>query len=325
MAAALLVSTARSARDFYFDEYARIKRCVATDAFKIHTTTDDPELADVIILFEPDDALLASDARKHPYAKRYPDKTFLFDPSDRIIPFLPGIYASVHRRQYDPTRVRSGFFPVVCDHEWIRYDRHGSPPELLFSFVGDIRGNRLREAIARLSHPRAVIRDTADDPANADGGEDAIYERFHRDFAAMMMNSAFTLCPRGVGTSTFRLFETMKAGRVPVIVSDGWVPPEGPAWESFSLVVAERDVRRLPQILEAREPEAAAMGRLAREQWESWFSESASFHRIVEWCLSIKQSRRRPERLMRALVLLQLLEPFNFRHKLVPGLRRGLW
>lgn len=190
--------------------------------------------------------------------------------------------------------------------------------------MGDVRGIRVREAIARLSHPRAVIRDTGDDPANADGGAPEFYERFHRDFAEMMRKSAFTLCPRGAGTSTFRLFETMKAGRVPVILSDAWVPPEGPAWESFSLVVAERDVMRLPQILEAREPEAATMGGLAREQWESWFSESASFHRIVEWCLSIKQSRRRPERLMRAVALLQLLEPFNFRNKLVPALRRGL-
>jgi len=113
----------------------------------------------------------------------------------------------------------------------------------------------------------------------------------------------------------------MKAGRVPVILSDDWVAPEGPAWPSFSVRVAERDVKSLPEILEAHEGAAARMGRVAREQWELWFSESASFHRIVEWCLSIQQSRRLPERLMRVAVLWQLLEPFNFRHKLVPALR----
>lgn len=91
VAHALLISTAAAARDFYWDEYARIKRCVAVDAFKIHTTTDDPEAADVIIFFEPDDPDLASDVRTHPYARRYPDKSFLFDPSDRIIPFPSGI------------------------------------------------------------------------------------------------------------------------------------------------------------------------------------------------------------------------------------------
>jgi len=159
VAHALLISTATAARDFYWDEYARIKRCVAKDAFKIHTTTDDPDVADVIVFFEPDDPYLARDVRSHPYTQRYPDKTFLFDPSDRIIPFLPGIYASVQRHQYDRSRVRSGFFPVVCDHDWITSDPDGRPPELLLSFMGDVSGHPVREAIATLRHPRALIRE----------------------------------------------------------------------------------------------------------------------------------------------------------------------
>lgn len=320
LARALLISTARW-HDGFADECARITRAAAIDAFKVHTTTADPEAADVIVFFEPDDPYLASDVRGHPFAKRYPEKTFVFDPSDRIVPFLPGIYASIDRAHYDRSRVRGGFFPIVCDHHWIACDPSAAPPQLLFSFLGDVRGIPVREVLARIAHPRAVIRDTGTDPANADGLPAASYEHFHRQFAAVMANSAFTLCPRGAGTSTFRLFETMKAGRVPVILSDGWVPPEGPAWETFSIVVPERDAARVPEILESREHEAARMGRLAREQWESWFSERASFHRIVEWCLSILRSRRRPERLMRAVVLWQLLQPFNFRHKLVPGLR----
>jgi hypothetical protein len=188
--------------------------------------------------------------------------------------------------------------------------------------MGDIRGIPVRECIAQITHPRAIIRDTGDDPANADGGDAAFYERFHREFGEVMANSAFVLCPAGAGASTFRLFETMKAGRVPVILSDQWVPPEGPDWASFSLVVPEREAASLPRILESLEDQAPRMGRVARAQWEQWFSETASFHRIVEWCLSIQRSRRRPERLMRAVALLQLLEPFNFRYKLLPALRR---
>jgi len=85
------------------------------------------------------------------------------------------------------------------------------------------------------------------------------------------------------------------------------------------LRVRERDVRSIPDILEPLEPRAAAMGRLAREEFERWFSEPVCFHRIVEWCVSIKASRRLPERLMRRVVLWQLLRPFNFRRKLVPA------
>jgi hypothetical protein len=321
MAHALLLSTARRPRDFHFDEFARVTRAAAKDTFKVHALTDDPRAADVIIFFEPDDQCLARDVRSHPYARQYPDKTFLFDPSDRVIPFLPGIYASIERHRYDPSRVRSGFYPSVFDHDWIPCRPDAPPPKWLFSLVGDIRGIPVREAIAKLVHPRAFIRDTGDAPENADGHPAEFYERFHRDFGAVMTDSAFTLCPRGAGTSTFRVFETMKAGRVPVILSDDWVPPEGPAWPSFSLMIPERDVWRLPRLLEEREAVAPAMGALARREWELWCSEPVCFHRIVESCLAIQRSRRLPERLMRVAVLWQLLLPFNLRRKLIPGLR----
>ncbi len=199
MAQVLLISTATSVRDFWYDECARIRLCVGKDAFKVHSITADPDAADLIIFFEPDDPHLARDVVRHPYVKRFPDKSFLVDPSDRIIPFLPGIYASVQRWQYDASRVRSGFFPVVFDHDWIAYDPGREPPELLFSFIGDIRGHPVREAIARITHPRAVIRDTGNDPANHDGCAEPIYTRFHRAFADTLANSKFSLCPRGAG------------------------------------------------------------------------------------------------------------------------------
>ncbi len=321
MAQVLLISTAATVRDFWYDECARIRACVDKDSFKVHTVTSDPDAADLIIFFEPEDPHLARDITRHPYVKRFPEKSFVFDPSDRVVPFLPGIYASIQRWQYDPSRMRSGFYPAVFDHDWISYDPHRREPELLFSLVGDIRGIPVREAIATIKHPRAVILDTGSDPANVDGGSVPEVERFRKVFADTLANSKFSLCPRGAGASTFRLFETMKAGRVPVILSDDWVPPEGPLWEAFALVVKERHARRLPAILEAHEAAAAQMGAVAREQWELWFSESVAFHRIVESCLSIRSARRLPERLMRTLVRWQLLTPANFRRKLVPGLR----
>jgi hypothetical protein len=319
MAQVLLVSTAGAHRDFWDDDHARVLRAAGQDKFKAHSLTADPLAADLIIFFEPSDPHLATDVRHHRYAKQFPDKAFLIDPSDRVIPFLCGIYASIERRHYDPARVRSGFFPVVGDYHWITYDPHGPPAQLLFSFVGDARSAPVREAIGRLTHPRAVIRNTSADPANAAGLPEESYERFRADYARVLRDSAFVLCPRGAGASTFRVFEAMKAGRAPVILSDEWVPPEGPDWDRFALIVRERDVEQIPRLLERHEHLAEAMGTVARQQWELWFSESVCFHRIVEWCLSIRRTRRWPERLMRRIVLWQLLTPFNFRRKLVPA------
>jgi hypothetical protein len=93
----------------------------------------------------------------------------------------------------------------------------------------------------------------------------------------------------------------MKTGRVPVILSDAWVPPEGPDWESFSIRVPECDLEQVPAVLETHEPDAARMGQRARDAWEAWFSPDVHFHRIVEWCLDIQSTRPLPERIGRFL------------------------
>ncbi|MDQ2919268.1 MAG: glycosyltransferase family 47 protein, partial [Verrucomicrobiota bacterium] len=126
----------------------------------------------------------------------------------------------------------------------------------------------------------------------------------------------FVLCPRGVGASTIRLFETMRMGRVPVILSDEWVPPVGPLWEKFSVRVAEKDFAQVPRLLEEREHMAVPMGQLARREWEEWFSPEVAFHRVVDYCLAIKEGRRWPEALARWPVYLQLARPFHFRRLL---------
>lgn len=321
MAKVLLISTLGTGSDSWPDDLARISRSASKDRFKVHSLVDDPAVADLIIFFESGDPHLALDVRTHPYTRKFPERTFLIDTSDRVIPFLPGIYPSIQKWQYDRSRVRSGSYPEVFDYHWISFDPHGKPPELLFSFVGDLRGTRLRQAIGTLSHPRSILRDTSGDPAYFHGCPSNLQARFRTEFSEVIMNSKFTLCPRGDGASTLRIFETMKAGRVPVIIADDWVAPEGPTWNSFSIIVKEADVRLIPNILEQCEQSASAMGLIAREQWDEWFSEAVSFHRIVEWCLSIMRSRRMPERYMRTLVLWQLLEPFHFRRKLVPGIR----
>jgi hypothetical protein len=131
-----------------------------------------------------------------------------------------------------------------------------------------------------------------------------------------MKASKFVLCPRGLSVSSIRLFETMKTGRVPVILSDGWVEPPGPAWEKFAIRVREADLARLPQILEEREADAVRMGELARREWLEWFAEETAFHTAVEWCLQIKARRRIPEQLQRWPLYLQYLQPFHFRRVL---------
>jgi len=64
----------------------------------------------------------------------------------------------------------------------------------------------------------------------------------------------------------------MELGRVPVILSDSWVPPAGPLWSRFSLSIPEESIDDIPAFIEAHLHRAEEMGKLARTEWEQWFS-----------------------------------------------------
>ena len=102
-------------------------------------------------------------------------------------------------------------------------------------------------------------------------------------------------------------------GRVPVILSDRWIPPRGPNWDEFAIQVPERDFARIPRLLEQRESEAVKMGERARREWECWFSDEVMFHHLVELCLDIRKTRRMPETIGRWTAYFHYLEPFHLR------------
>jgi hypothetical protein len=108
------------------------------------------------------------------------------------------------------------------------------------------------------------------------------------------------LCPRGIGTSSFRLFETLQSGRVPVILSDSWVPCAGMDWDAFSLRVRERDIGRLPEICLASESRWESMARAGRRAWEEWFSPAGMARLIRRSIEEIVAARRFGERFYRA-------------------------
>jgi Exostosin family len=122
-------------------------------------------------------------------------------------------------------------------------------------------------------------------------------DRFTTEYAEAILDSQFILCPAGHGPSTYRLFEAM---RVPVILSDEWVPPPGPRWNEFSLQIPERLVDEVPSILSVFSDRHEAMGRQARVAWEEWFAKPVCFHRLIDLCIDIQATPLRPWSAQRA-------------------------
>lgn len=138
----------------------------------------------------------------------------------------PGIYASMPARSFRRAWQVAGSYRRFNDPaHLVEPSRVRSDPDLLYSFVGSPT-HACRKALLDLTGPRSHVEVVEGflfwDPSSRD------FELRRRRFAEILLRSTFVLCPRGNGTASIRLFETLAAGRVPVILADSWVPPAAP-------------------------------------------------------------------------------------------------
>jgi hypothetical protein len=201
-------------------------------------------------------ARLYSAKRETPHTEH-----FIFSESDWPFAYIPGLYCSLAKRlpwafswsylldeESDPTVGRAWDQPY------------------LFSFIGRATTHSVRRKVIDLDGPKTPCVDSAGTSTRFDGWD------YERSYLEILSRSQFVLCPRGIGTSSVRVFETMRAGRVPVIISDGWIEPPVGDWSRFSIRVPEDGVENIPQICEQSRESATAMGDLARRTFYQYFS-----------------------------------------------------
>ncbi len=282
-----------------------------------HQRTDHPAQADIILFCDGGPAPYQAAILQSELYQRFPEKCFVFCDVDQPLALLPGVYASIERRWHDPHWTCAGLYAHITNVD--RFERQPFAPDApwLFTFAGSCCNHPVRQSLRQLSHPRFHLLDTSGQTVAAyTAGDTEAINTLNRNYQQLVRDSKFVLCPRGVGCSSIRLFETMRMGRAPVIISDDWVAPAGPAWSDFSLRVPEARVRDLPVLLEGLEPRAREMGDRARQEWERWFSDKMLCETVVDWCLNIKAGGRTGSKWFRRRKYFQLLRPFHFRHYL---------
>jgi hypothetical protein len=271
-----------------------LKHSAELDIFGKHKLVEDPEEADIILFAEMGECgAFAERVRAHPYYARFPDKCFLFDSGDSTFPVMPGIYASLTEERYRLDHTRTGFYLYMIENAFILYRPLTGKEKYLASFVGSRTTHPVRRKFFEFNREDIFVKDTsAYSGTTTYHGEPDERERFWSEYADSLADAKFSLCPRGKGAGSIRLFESMKMGRACVIVSDAWHPNDGVDWNSFSIRVPESEASRIPEILEQYAHRAAEMGNRARTEWENWFSEKVRFHRVVELCLDIRRARQ---------------------------------
>lgn len=269
--------------DYGFEFVNWIRKSSEDCPFKVHIFVESPEDADAI-LFINRGGNYSELLRNNSLLRRYFHKSFVYETSDNPIDFMRGIYVSMPKSRVN-TKRHLAYSYLTPINEFIEHysTTFHQKPDLLFSFMGaatsPIRKTLFRQQLF-VGRTDTFIENTSS-WSNWDSSSSVRTERT-KHYAEILARSKFVLCPRGVGTTTYRLFETMQMGRVPIIIADEWVQPKGPEWSLFSIQVPENKIAQIPDLLREYHERYEDMGKKAREAWEEWFSPNVQFHRLAE-------------------------------------------
>lgn len=168
----------------------------------------------------------------------------------------------------------------------------GQPRPHLFSFIG-ARANQhyLTEArnwildllkddprgqiIGRDSwHYQKVVYDLqVRGKAEGAGAEGLVDVSASDQFRRSLLDSTFSLCPAGSGPNSIRLWESLGAGSIPVILADSWAPPgDRRLWDLAAVFCAETPeaIRALPDRLAAIAADPAGLARMRHAMRQIW-------------------------------------------------------
>lgn len=104
-------------------------------------------------------------------------------------------------------------------------------------------------------------------------------------FIDVTNRSKFVLCPRGYGKSSFRLYETMQIGAVPVYVSDDHYLPWADEldWSEFCVIVKQEQISDLKNILQNISDEKYnSMLKRIKKVYPLYFTLDATCHQILK-------------------------------------------
>lgn len=170
----------------------------------------------------------------------------------------------------------------------------GSPPfscppkDLSVSFVGRIDGASDAGGVRSLMH--AALRDVALFTSGP----------HWRD---VMARSTFSLCPRGLGRASFRLYEALSVGSIPIYLWDDieWLPYRDELdWAEFSVSLPISRISELPEILRAFSPQRIVqMQRRIAQVYTTHFTLPGACEQIVNTVERLAD-RSRFRRLMEA-------------------------
>lgn len=272
-----------------------------TFSSRFHQLVEDADSADIILVTDLNGPDWFSSLRNNKIVNRYPSKSFAISDSDFPMPLLHGIYTSGSQRFLHKQRFRTAAYNLYPEeflnsyiqiHSGNAYDK---PKKYLGSFMGRDSAP-VRKQIFHIKHENDLYLYNTTHQFAAFGESPQDKNTWRRRYVDILESSKYSICPRGVGPASMRLFESMRIGVAPVILADNWIFPQGPDWNSFALIIKEKDAPRLHQILKSHASEYEERGRLSRDAFKAYFSEENYFNYLIDQIIDIKNKQYIPER-----------------------------
>lgn len=199
-----------------------------------------------------------------------------FDP----VPTVGFCGASYRKTFRAPNWFRRTFRPRRCQYERV----YGKPPGLRAHLLDELR-------VMTDVRANIIERDSFSAGVWRDGQLDArAHEVTRREYVENLLGSDYALCVRGGGNFSFRLYETLQLGRIPLFVNtDCILPwPDKIAWRKLCVWIEMAEMDQLQnKLLTAHRAlgpvEFENRQRQCREVWEKYLSPLGFFSTLRAW------------------------------------------
>lgn len=165
--------------------------------------------------------------------------------------------------------------PLICSPIELS---HKENRDIFVSFVGSNTHPLRAECFQSLHNKNGVYLDVKNwNPAVSAGELDT--------FRDITSRSVFSLCPRGYGKSSFRMYESMQMGTIPVYVSDNHYTPwlDELDWNDFSVIIKQNEIPNLYEILSSVSQEDINKKRdKLKEVYPKYFSMHGVYNNIMK-------------------------------------------
>jgi len=161
--------------------------------------------------------------------------------------------------------------PLICSP--INYPKKNK--ELKISFVGS-----LTHPIRNLLYEN--LKNDKDFIFSVKGWELITNDKNIFNFMDTMSKSVFSLCPRGYGKSSFRLYESMQLDSIPIYVYDEkWLPWENEInWSDLSILISENEIKEIKNKISSVNVEK--MISYKNEIFDDFFTYNGVYEKIIK-------------------------------------------